>query len=56
MRKIHPRVMAMDRKQLVEVLEGRCCIQCYDHETLGVLRDALQDCIRCGDISVEDLP
>ena len=56
MSKIHPRILALDRKQLIEILEGRCCIQCYDHESLTVLREALQDCVRCNDISIEDLP
>jgi hypothetical protein len=31
----------MSREQVVEILEGEYAVQCYDHETIDVLRAAL---------------
>lgn len=33
----------MTRAEIVEILEGRYCIQCYDHESLSELAEALAE-------------
>ncbi|MDY0282382.1 MAG: hypothetical protein RBR35_17685 [Salinivirgaceae bacterium] len=48
-------IEALDRNQLVEVLEGFADIQCYDNEGIEVLQQATYQCVLDGDFDIEDL-
>ena len=37
-------IAAATREELVALLEGDFCIQCYDHESTAELRDAAYEC------------
>jgi hypothetical protein len=40
----------MCRAEIVDILEGQACIQCYDYESREELVAALIDSIECGDV------
>jgi hypothetical protein len=45
----------MGRREIVEILEDRYCIQCYCHESTGELREALVQAARDeGELEDED--
>lgn len=48
-------IEALDRSQLVKVLEEYAGIQCYDHESDEVLQQAVYQCIMDEDLVLEDL-
>ncbi len=48
-------VRKLDRERIVKLLEGGACIQCYDSESMEVLRQALVECVVDGDIEMSDL-
>jgi hypothetical protein len=51
---INPAIKACSRDDLIALLEG-CCIQCYDHESDTVLREALQCSLKDGDLRLGDI-
>jgi hypothetical protein len=44
-RDINDAIFKLDREQIVKLLEEGCGIQCYDHETLPLLRTALAESV-----------
>jgi len=48
-------VRDLDREQCVFLLEQIACIQTYDYESLGVLRSAVAESLKDGDITLDQL-
>jgi hypothetical protein len=49
------RVLHMERQDVVNILEGRLCIQCYDNEINEDFVESIINAIECDDLEIDDL-
>jgi hypothetical protein len=54
---VRHRMGKMDRQDIVDLLEGRLCVACYDEETVeDDFAPSFSDSVDAGDVEIDDLP